>query len=195
MGQRSLFSVEGPVQGWTRQAIVAIPYDHVHVFATDPAADGIEELGQLVEMAGGTFSVEAVPGDDLLGAFETIRDRLTEAAGEEAVCQVNAGKDANLLSAAGLLACLHTGVAAHFLDESGHTEVPVLTQAPLARLLGDGEREALVAFPEAGLHIQEVSDNDPEALNGLRKRGLIELDGDRLRLTATGRSYRAHVQA
>lgn len=193
MGERALFSVEGPVQGWTRQAIVAIPYDHVHVFATDPETESIEELGRLVEMAGATFSVEQVPGDDLLGAFEVIRDRLTEADRDPTACQVNAGKDANLLSAAGLLACLHTGVEAHFLDESGHTQVPVLTQAPLARLLEAAEREALLAFPEEGLHIQDVSENDPEALNGLRRRGLIALDGDHLRLTATGRSYRAHV--
>lgn len=193
MVQRELFSVEGPVQGWTRQAIVAIPYDHVHVFATDPEAEGIEALARLVEMAGGSFSVEAVPGDDLLGAFEVIRDRLALAEDGVAACQVNAGKDGNLLSAAGLLACLHTGVEAHFLDESGHTQVPVLTEAPLARLLGEEEKAALAGFPDAGIHIRKVSEHDPEALNGLRDRGLIELEGDRLRLTSTGRSYRAHV--
>lgn len=191
---RVLFSLEGPRGGWTREAFVALGCDAVHVFH-DEAAPGIDELAQLVERAGGSFQASRVPSDDLLGAFKTIREAMAEAAAEASArdCSVNAGKDANLLSAAGILACVEEGVAAHFLHEKGHTRVPVLTPAPLGRMLDDGQRDALSTFPEEGMDVAAVSEHDPAALNGLKKRGLITLEDGTLRLTPQGRAYRDHV--
>lgn len=189
---RILFSLEGPQGGWTREAFVAIGCDAVHVFHHE-ASPGIEELGGLVERAGGTFQAEPVPGEDLLTAFKQIHQAMKARAEDTRICSVNAGKDANLLSAAGLLACLEEGVEAHFLHEQGHTRVPVLTPKPLGRMLGQAERQALSGFPEAGLAVAEAGEHDTAALNGLKARGLIELEAGVLRLSAVGRSYRDHL--
>lgn len=193
---RVLFSVEGGTGGQTRRAMVALAYDLLHVFTPEPEADEVGALRELAEGAGAGFTAEAVPGDDLLQAFEAITEAMEAypARDHERRCQVNAGKDANLLSAAGLLACLHEGVEAHFLHERGHTVVPVLTPAPLREMLGEPERAALLAHPEAGVPLKEVSRHDTAALNKLKERGLIErADGD-LVLTVVGEAYRAHLE-
>ncbi|MDX1611520.1 MAG: hypothetical protein R3185_04060, partial [Candidatus Thermoplasmatota archaeon] len=64
---------------------------------------------------------------------------------------------------------------------------------PLKAMLSDEERAALAAFPGTGYHVSEVAEHDPAALNGLRSRGLIQLEGDRQILTGAGRAYKAHI--
>lgn len=191
--------------GSTRAALARIPHDALVVLAEDPDNEEVQTLRDLCEGTGARFTVEPIGTDALLPAFDRIVDAIETArtdaadrAGDgEAVeihVQVNAGRHANRLSTAGLLACLHEGVPAHFVHEKGHTELGVITRAPLRQLLGEEERAALVGFADEGLELVEASQNDPGALNGLKDRGLIEREGHRLVLTDRGRAYREHLR-
>ncbi len=208
---RILLSIAGPDGGilveedrsTTRKALAEIPHDAVHLFAVDPDDAEIDRLRTLVERTGATFDVDRLDDEDLLATFERLVDAI-EAHQDDADArdgpvevhvQVNAGRHANLLSAAGLLACLHTGVPAHFVDEAGHTALPVLTRAPLTQLLDADEQAALVSLPDDGVPLADVRDHDPGALNALKDRDLIERDDDRLVLTEQGRAYQAHLSA
>lgn len=194
---RCLISLEGPKPGSTRRALAQIPHDAVHVLAVDPGSDELATVRELVERSGATFTSERIPEEPLLEAFEAIVDTFQQRSGaaDELACQVNAGKDANVLSAAGLLACLHEGVEAHFVHEKGHTPLAVLSEAPLKQMLTDDERSALAGFPDEGIPLIEVREHDPGALNGLKDRKLVERKGDRLVVTERGRAYRTHLRA
>lgn len=192
---RLLLTLEGPTPGSTRRALGALPHDAVHVLAVEPNSEELETIRELVERAGARFRVDPVPEGSLMEAFERVVDAI-DADRERAArieVQVNAGPDANVLSAAALLACLHEGVPAHFVHEKGHTPLPVFTRAPLQKLLGEDEQAALAGFPEQGIELTAVGEHDTAALNALKDRGLIEREGDRLVATGQGRAYREHL--
>lgn len=189
-------------QGSTRRALAQIPHDVLHLLAADPDDDEVAKVRDLCEAMGARFSVEPVTADALLDAFETVVAAIADARADAASAdepvqvdvQVNAGRHANLLSAAGLLACLHEGVPAHFVHEAGHEALGVLTRHPLKQMLGEDEQEALSGFPDEGIRLDRVSQHDTAALNGLKDRGLIRRDGDRLVLTGRGQAYRIHIR-
>lgn len=191
---RVLVSLEGPREGGTRGAIGRLGFDELHVLATEPEGEAATRVRELAERAGARVTVESVPAQDLLEAFHAIRAALDRPEPDEVAGQVNAGPDANLLSAAGLLACLHVGVPAHFVHEEGHTPLPVLTRNPLRELLDEPEHEALLALPEDGIPLEETGDHDERALNGLKRRGLVEPRDARLVATRLGRAYRDHLR-
>lgn len=192
----------GEDRGSTRKSLAQIPHDAVHLLAVDPDDPEIERVQNLVERTGARFTVDPIEDEHLLDAFGTIVDviehhRNGHDEGDDPVdihLQVNAGRHANLLSAAGLLACLHEGIPAHFVHEEGHDELGVLTRAPLGQLLDEDERAALTGFPGEGILLTEASQHDPGALNELKDRDLIERDGDRLVLTDRGEAYREHLR-
>lgn len=190
---RVLVSLEGPEEGGTRGALAHLSFDELHVLATAPDGEATQQVRRLAERAGATVRVDPVPGEELLSAFSVIREALDREDADEIQAQVNAGPDANLLSAAGLLACLHEGVPIHFVHEKGHTPLPVLTRAPLREMLSQQQRDELVAFPDDGIPLDQTGDHDERALNGMKDRGLIERQDKRLVLTSLGRSYREHL--
>jgi hypothetical protein len=187
---RRLVSLEGPQEGGTRGALGKLAFDELHVLATDPDADHVGRVRHLAESLGATITVDSVPGDDLQAAFEGVREQIADA---DVECQVNAGRHSNLLSAAGLLACLHEGVPAHFVHEEGYTPLPVLTRAPLKELLDDEQREVLTDVPADGLDLDDVDEDWAAVLNRLKDRDLVATDEDRVTLTRLGASYREHV--
>ncbi len=189
---RVLVSLEGSREGGTRAAIGRLSFDHLCILASDPEAEAVERVRRLADSLGADVTIEPVPGSDLLAAFEVIRETLVGFEEESRLAQINAGPDANLLSAAGMLACLHEGVPMHFLHEEGHTPLPVLTRAPLGEMLGERETDQLVAMPEAGIALDRTDEHDEWALNKLKDHGLIEREGSLLVLTDLGRSYREH---
>lgn len=193
---RLLVSLQGSEAGFSREAIAQIGHDALHLLATDPESEEVETVVRLARQQGANVRVDAVPADDLLGAFTAIRDALDDRRSQatELCCQVNAGKDANILSAAGLLACLHVGVEATFLHEKGRTELPVLTRAPLRELLNASDRSTLSGFPNDGLPVDQVRGHDAAALSRLRDRSLIELLDGALHLTGQGQAFREHVR-
>lgn len=193
-GQRPLV-IEGREVYPTRHAIGHLGFETLHVLAVEPASPEIPKLREIVERMGAVFEADAVPADDLLAAFAIVCETLEryEGAASRSVA-VNAGPDANLLSAAGLLACIHVGVEAHFIDERGHRSLPVLTPAPLRAMLSRAERDALAAFPSEGIPVEEIGGHPAGPLHGLRKRRLIGLVDGRLLLTDQGASYREHVR-
>jgi hypothetical protein len=191
---RALVSLEGSREGGTRAAFAHLGFDALHVLATDPDGEAAQHVCELAERLGAPVEVTGVPADDLMGAVETIQEAIADVDGEEVLAQINAGPDANLLSAAGMLACMNEGVPMHFLHEEGHTPLPILSEAPLERLLAEDERDQLVAFSEEDIELDAVDDHDKAALNGLKNRGLIEPDDGRLVLTELGRSYREHLR-
>lgn len=203
---RVLVSLMGPDGGvlvddersTTRAALASIPHDTVHVLALNPDDPEVEAIGQLCERTGAELAVDPVPGEDLKAAFERILEVVEGHAGREDVevhVHVNAGRGANLLSAAGLLACLHAGTSAHFVHEEGHDELGVVTRAPLSPRLEPSAVDALSGFPDEGVALDEAGARDAAALNALKDDGLIEREADRLVLTDRGRAYRAHVRA
>lgn len=191
----------GEERSITRVAMGVIPHDRVHVLSVDLDHDEVDRVGSLCERSGAPFSAGEVPGEGLLEAFEVITDALEgfvdgqgpRGGDVEVTVQVNAGRHANRLSSAGLLACLHVGVPAHFVHEEGHDELSVLTRAPLSALLSSGEREALGAFPEVGIPLEAVGEHDTRALNGLKAQGFIAPVDGRLTLTKQGHALRSHV--
>lgn len=184
----------------TCMAMGKIPHDRLHVLSVDGAQEEVQRARTLCDRSGATFSTGEIEAEDLLSAFDTITGALgafEEEAGREGdlevAVQVNAGRHANRLSAAGLLACLHAGVPAHFVHEEGHDELSVLARAPLSPLLSSREEDALGAFPEEGIPLVEVGEHDTGALNGLKAQGLVEPSEGRLSLTSEGRALKAHV--
>lgn len=190
---RVLVSLEGPNDGGTRGAIAHVGFDELHVLAADPDDEATQRIVHIAERSGAEVTVDPVSSGDLTTAFREIRRALDRSDAESVEAQVNAGPDANLLSAAGLLACLHEGVPVHFVHEKGHTPLPVLTRAPLSELLAGDARDQLVEVPEKGIALDETDAHDPSALNDLKDRGLIEREDDRLVLTRLGRAYRDHL--
>lgn len=191
---RVLVSLEGPVEGGTRAAIRHVGFDELHLLATDPEADAAQRAVSIAERAGARVQVDEVPERALMAAFARIREALDRTDAETIEAQVNAGPDANLLSAAGMLACLHEGVPIHFVHEEGHTPLPVLTRAPLSELLDADERDQLDRIPDDGIELDRTDEHDQAALNELKDRDLIEREDSRLVLTRLGRSYREHVR-
>lgn len=191
---RVLVSLEGPVEGGTRAVIRHVGFDELHLLATEPDGDAAQRAVSIAERAGARVQVDEVPERDLMAAFGRICEALDRSDAEQIEAQVNAGPDANLLSAAGMLACLHEGVPIHFVHEEGHTPLPVLTRAPLSELLDPDERDQLAAMPEKGIELDRTDEHDTRALNELKDRGLIEREDARLVLTRLGRSYREHVR-
>lgn len=190
---RVLVSLEGSRQGGTRAALGQLGFDELHLLATDPNGEAVQRLVELAERIGSRVQVDAISDGNLMAAFRQVRQALDRPDATSIAAQVNAGPDANLLSAAGLLACLHEGVGAHFVHEKGHTPLPVLTRAPLSELLADEEEQQLLELPDAGIPLDRTDEHDETALNGLKDRGLIERGGQRLVLTRLGRSYQEHL--
>jgi hypothetical protein len=179
-----------------RAAMAHLPHDRVHVLAVDPEHPELDAVRELAERAGAPVEVDPVPGEDLLAAHRAVLDAVEgHLAGDREVhVQVNAGRHANLLSTAGLLACLHASTSAHFVHEDGHDELSVVTRSPLSPLLDEDAREALAGFPAEGVPLDRADEHDPAALNRLKDEGLVERAGDRLVVTDLGASYRDHVR-
>ena len=193
---RVLVALDGRNPGAARRALPLVPFDQLHLFSADPSGAEATSIEGLVGAMGGTFTVEGVAPEDLLGSFEAVSKALHQyrSAGDEVACAMHAGSDENLLSAAALLACLHEGVDVHILDERGeHTVLPVLTAAPLRELLKAEEQAALRAFPPQGIPIDRIAQHDPGALAGLKRRQLLVKEGTRLVLTGHGRAYQEHL--
>jgi hypothetical protein len=191
---RVLVSLEGPREGGTRAALGRLSLDELRLLATDPGDERVQRVGQLAERFGAPVHVREVPAQDLMGAFDVIQATLANVAQHDVVAQINAGPDANLLSAAGMLVCLHEGVPMHFLHEEGHTPLPVFTEIPVEPLLSDDEREQLLAVPDEGIELAMTDDHDEAALNGLKDEDLVQPREGRLVLTERGRAYREHSQ-
>lgn len=191
---RVLVSLEGPREGGTRAALAHLSFDALRLLATDPDAEATQRVRELAERAGAPVEVHEVPLGDFTAAFETIQSTLAAVQDHDVVAQINAGPDANLLSAAGMLVAMDEGVPMHFLHEKGHTPLPILTEAPIQRLLDADERAQLVAVPEEGIPLDETDAHDTAALTGLKDEGLVEPEGSRLQLTPLGRCYQEHLE-
>jgi hypothetical protein len=190
---RVLVSLEGPEEGGTRAALGRLSFDELHLIATDPDGETTQRVCDLAESFGARVERVPVPYQDLVGAREVLRKTIDGLDGE-VIAQINAGPDANQLSAAGMLVCMHEGIEMHFLHEEGHTPLPILTEAPIERLLDEAARDQLAQVPDDGIALDATGDHDERALNGLKDEDLIQPEGDRLVLTDRGRSYREHVR-
>lgn len=191
---RVLVSLEGPREGGTRAALAHLSFDELRLLATDPSGEAAQRVQRLAEQLGARVDVASVPEQDLMGAFSAMRETLADIDEDDVVAQINAGPDANLLSAAGMLVCMQEGVPMHFLHEEGHTPLPILSEAPIERLLDEEEREQLLAVPEEGIAFTATDEHDKAALNGLKDQGLLTPGEERLLLTDLGASYRDHLQ-
>ncbi len=188
----------GEARSITRLALGKIPHDHVHVLTVEPEHEEIAKVQRLCERTGAGFSVDELPPEDLRAAFHETASAIRKLqqgldGTVDVAVQVNAGRHANLASSAGLLACLHEGVPAHFVHEEGHDELTVLARAPLSPLLSDAQEQALVGFPEDGILLSKLREHDVDALTGLKDQGLVEPGEARLRLTDSGRAYQQHL--
>lgn len=191
---RVLVSLEGPREGGTRAALAHLSFDELRLLATDPSGEAAQRVRRLAEQLGARVEVASVPEQDLMGAFSAVKGTLADVDEDDVVAQINAGPDANLLSAAGMLVCMHEGVPMHFLHEEGHTPLPILTEAPIEPLLDEDEREQLLAVPEEGIAFTATDEHDKAALNALKDEGLLSPGEERLLLTDLGASYRDHLQ-
>lgn len=190
---RVLVSLEGPNEGGTRAALGRLSFDELRLLATDPEDGSVQRLVELAEGLGARVDVVEAPYQDLMGAFQLVVKTIDGVDGDEPVAQINAGPDANLLSAAGMLACMHEGVPMHFLHEKGHTPLPMLTEAPIEPMFTEAQRDQLRAVPDEGIPLDRTDEHDEAALNELKDEGLVHPEEGKLVLTDMGEAYREHL--
>lgn len=178
----------------TRRARRDLAYGSIVAFVDDPAAPALEDLREMEALAGGRVEAVEVDPRQPLEALATMEDTLAGLEAEDVVFQVNALD--NRLTHPAILCCFRQGVTAWFCTEKGSHRLPVLEGVEVVSMFSPAERRTLLSLPdETGREAAVEAADDPrervlEALLGLEAKGLVEADGQRLRVTDAGRYYR-----
>lgn len=182
----------------TRRARRDLAYDRLVAFVDDPDSPALADLREMEDLAGGTVEAVEVDPRQPLEALATMEDTLEALPAGDVAFQVNALD--NRLTHPAILCCFRQGVTAWFCTEKGSRRLPVLEGVEVVSMFSAAERRTLLTLPdETGREAAVEAADDPrervlEALLGLEAKGLVEADGERLRLTEAGRYYRGGLR-
>lgn len=182
----------------TRRARRDLAYDALVAFVDDPDSEALERLREMEALAGCEVEVVPVDPSDPVGTLRTMVEAVGERPGDLAF-QVNA-RD-NRLTHPAILCCFQTGTTAWFCTLEGSRRLPVVEGVEVVSRFRPAERRTLARLPDEARReaLVEAAD-DPrstvlDALLDLEGKGLVEVEGDRIRVTDAGRYYREGVRA